>query len=211
MKQSSNSRRSRGRGVGKRQPKNNSFDSNGPEVRVRGSAQQVYEKYLTLARDARAVGDRIASENYFQHAEHYFRIIGSQENGDSRDGGRDTNRNEGRSSRRGRGHQQPDNQGGNATQKVASEVTADQPSVPDLAGTEQPNVELPTGNNEAAAVQATQPTPTETNDAEPENIDEQDESRVEQSGTAGLAEGAAESDTGASSGEDDESRDSAVA
>ncbi|MEE2761528.1 MAG: DUF4167 domain-containing protein [Pseudomonadota bacterium] len=210
MKQSSNSRRSRGRGVGKRQPKNNSFDSNGPEVRVRGSAQQVYEKYLTLARDARAVGDRIASENYFQHAEHYFRIIGSQENGDSRDGGRDTNRNEGRS-RRGRSHHQPDNQGGNATQKMASEVTADQPSTPDLAGAEQPSIELPPSKDPAAAAQATQPVPTENSDAESENIDEQDKAVVEQSGTAGLAEAAAESDTGTSSDEDDESRDSAVA
>ena len=55
--------------------KNQTFDSNGPEVRVRGNAHQVLEKYLALARDAQAVGDRIAAENYFQHAEHYFRII----------------------------------------------------------------------------------------------------------------------------------------
>lgn len=51
------------------------FDSNGPEVRIRGNAYQVYEKYLQLARDAAAAGDRIAAENYLQHAEHYFRII----------------------------------------------------------------------------------------------------------------------------------------
>jgi hypothetical protein len=51
------------------------FDSNGPDVRIRGNAYQVHEKYLQLARDASSSGDRVAAENYFQHAEHYFRII----------------------------------------------------------------------------------------------------------------------------------------
>lgn len=51
------------------------FDSNGPEVRIRGNAYQVHEKYLALARDATASGDRIGAENFYQHAEHYFRII----------------------------------------------------------------------------------------------------------------------------------------
>jgi len=44
-------------------------------VRIRGNAFQVYEKYLALARDAQSAGDRIAAENYLQHAEHYYRII----------------------------------------------------------------------------------------------------------------------------------------
>ncbi|MBL8702630.1 MAG: DUF4167 domain-containing protein [Alphaproteobacteria bacterium] len=51
------------------------FDSNGPDVRVRGNAFQILEKYLALARDAQSAGDRIAAENYYQHAEHYFRLI----------------------------------------------------------------------------------------------------------------------------------------
>lgn len=51
------------------------FDSNGPDLRVRGNAWQVYEKYQSLARDAAGSGDRIAAENYQQHAEHYYRII----------------------------------------------------------------------------------------------------------------------------------------
>jgi hypothetical protein len=51
------------------------FDSNGPDVRVRGNAWQVYEKYQALARDAASGGDRVAAENLLQHAEHYFRII----------------------------------------------------------------------------------------------------------------------------------------
>jgi len=51
------------------------FDSNGPEVRVRGNAWQVYEKYQSLARDAQGSGDRVLAENYLQYAEHYFRVI----------------------------------------------------------------------------------------------------------------------------------------
>lgn len=51
------------------------FDSNGPDVRVRGNAFQILEKYVALARDAQAAGDRIAAENYYQHAEHYYRLI----------------------------------------------------------------------------------------------------------------------------------------
>lgn len=55
--------------------RNQSFDSNGPDVRVRGNAWQVYEKYQSLARDAQMAGDRVAAENFLQHAEHYYRII----------------------------------------------------------------------------------------------------------------------------------------
>jgi hypothetical protein len=84
MKQGSNSRRSRGRGKGQRPQKIHNFDSNGPEGRVRGNAQQVYEKYLAMARDAMAAGDRIATENYFQHAEHYLRVIMASDNGNGR-------------------------------------------------------------------------------------------------------------------------------
>jgi hypothetical protein len=55
--------------------RNHVFDSNGPDVRVRGTAQQLFEKYLQLGRDATSSGDRVTAESYFQHAEHYFRII----------------------------------------------------------------------------------------------------------------------------------------
>jgi len=50
------------------------FDSNGPDVRVRGTAKQVYEKYQVLARDAARSGNLTSAENYLQHAEHYYRI-----------------------------------------------------------------------------------------------------------------------------------------
>lgn len=52
-----------------------SYESNGPDVKIRGSAQQIAEKYTTLARDAMSSGDRVVAENYLQHAEHYNRII----------------------------------------------------------------------------------------------------------------------------------------
>jgi hypothetical protein len=58
---------------------NRTFDSNGPEVKIRGSASHVYEKYLQLARDANSSGDRVMAENYLQHAEHYFRIMVAQQ------------------------------------------------------------------------------------------------------------------------------------
>ena len=74
MRQGNGSRRSRGRGNGKRQGRGQ-IDSHGPDVRIRGSAQQVCNKYLALARDATSAGDRISAENLFQHAEHYFRIM----------------------------------------------------------------------------------------------------------------------------------------
>ena len=75
MRQGNGSRRSRGRGNGKRQGRGGQIDSHGPDMRIRGSAQQVCNKYLALARDATSIGDRISAENLFQHAEHYFRIM----------------------------------------------------------------------------------------------------------------------------------------
>jgi hypothetical protein len=71
----------RGGGGGDNRPRSaaslrhQSFDSNCIDLRVRGNAWQVHEKYQALARDAQASGDRVAAENYLQHAEHYFRII----------------------------------------------------------------------------------------------------------------------------------------
>jgi hypothetical protein len=51
------------------------FDSNGPNVKIRGNAYQVFERYVALAREAAASGDRIVAENLYQHAEHYFRVM----------------------------------------------------------------------------------------------------------------------------------------
>ncbi len=68
-------KRSRGRGRRQSNPANRSYDSNGPDVRVRGTANQVFDKYQALARDAQSSGDRVAAENYLQYAEHYYRIM----------------------------------------------------------------------------------------------------------------------------------------
>ena len=57
------------------------FDSNGPSVKIRGNAYQVFERYIALAREAQASGDRIAAENLYQHAEHYFRVMNAQGEG----------------------------------------------------------------------------------------------------------------------------------
>lgn len=56
-------------------PLTRNYESNGPDVKIRGSAQQIAEKYAALARDAQSSGDRVMAENYLQHAEHYNRII----------------------------------------------------------------------------------------------------------------------------------------
>lgn len=69
-------------------PSRQNFDSNGPGVRVRGNATQIYEKYIQLARDAQSAGDRITAENMLQHAEHYYRVL----NENNPDRGRDQQR-----------------------------------------------------------------------------------------------------------------------
>jgi hypothetical protein len=75
------------------QNKNRVMDSNGPDVRIRGTAYQIVEKYMTLAKDAHASGDRVMSESYLQHAEHYQRMINSweEEYNDQHYSDRDTN------------------------------------------------------------------------------------------------------------------------
>jgi hypothetical protein len=56
-------------------PQNNqTFDSNSPNIKIRGSAHQIFERYVALAREAAIADDRVAAENLYQHAEHYFRI-----------------------------------------------------------------------------------------------------------------------------------------
>lgn len=78
MKHNPNNRRPRSRGGKQRHSGGggrNNFESNGPEVKVRGTAQQVLDKYLALANDAQLSGDRINAESYFQYAEHYHRVL----------------------------------------------------------------------------------------------------------------------------------------
>ena len=89
MRSGPNNRRSRGRGNsgrGNRPQRSNNFDSNGPDIKVRGSAQQVVEKYQALAREAATAGDPVKAENYFQHAEHYYRSISTNGSADNKQG-----------------------------------------------------------------------------------------------------------------------------
>ena len=79
MRNGQNNKRMRGRnrkGGGHHQnPLSRMNESNGPDVKIRGTASHVAEKYFQLARDAQSSGDPVAAENYYQHAEHYFRLI----------------------------------------------------------------------------------------------------------------------------------------
>src|ERR1700677_2786076 len=83
MRNGQNNKRMRGRnrkgggggGHHHQNPMTRVFESNGPDIKIRGTASHVAEKYVQLARDARSSGDPVAAENYYQHAEHYFRLI----------------------------------------------------------------------------------------------------------------------------------------
>src|SRR3974377_2245564 len=78
MRNGQNKQRMRNRGNNNRRgqnPMTRVFESNGPDIKIRGTASHVAEKYVQLARDARASGDPVSAENYYQHAEHYFRLI----------------------------------------------------------------------------------------------------------------------------------------
>lgn len=77
MRQPGKNNRQRGRGRRNGNGhinRNTTLDSNGPDVRLRGNAFQLYEKYVSLGNDASAAGERISAEAYFQHADHYFRV-----------------------------------------------------------------------------------------------------------------------------------------
>jgi hypothetical protein len=68
-------KRMRGRNRRSHNPMTRVYESNGPDVKIRGTAHHVAEKYLQLARDAQSSGDPVSAESYLQHAEHYFRLI----------------------------------------------------------------------------------------------------------------------------------------
>ena len=79
MRQGQQNRRGRGRNNnrkgGHHNPLSRSFESNGPDVKIRGTPAHIAEKYFSLARDAQSSGDPVLEQNYLQHAEHYTRII----------------------------------------------------------------------------------------------------------------------------------------
>ncbi|MHA1525333.1 MAG: DUF4167 domain-containing protein [Alphaproteobacteria bacterium] len=75
MRQAQHGRKLRGRGRKPNNPLSRTFDSVGPDTKVRGTASHIADRYVTLARDAQLTGDRVIAENYLQHAEHYIRIV----------------------------------------------------------------------------------------------------------------------------------------
>ena len=111
--------------------RNHVFDSSGPDVRVRGTSQQLFEKYLQLGRDATSSGDRVTAESYFQHAEHYFRILNAMNQAAQQQG-------QGANPPQRRQYQNGDeaNQGGQSEQGEAEEIrpagTGDQPEARDI-------------------------------------------------------------------------------
>lgn len=116
-------KRQRGRG---RKPGNNNnrnFESNGPDVKIRGNASHICDKYMQLARDAMSSGDRVMAENYYQHAEHYLRIVQAnqaqqQKRDDNNDG--DDNRGHNR-----RNHNQNDRDDNNASSDAGDNEDGD--------------------------------------------------------------------------------------
>src|SRR5580700_2068029 len=62
-------------------PRGQNLDSNGPNVKIRGTPHQIFERYIALAREASTSGDRVAAENLYQHAEHYFRVMNAANEG----------------------------------------------------------------------------------------------------------------------------------
>lgn len=89
MRQGSNPKgRSRGRGSNSKKGsppiRTGSFDGASASARSRGNAHQLMDKYLALARDASAAGDRVLAEHYFQHADHYYRVMNSTGNANGR-------------------------------------------------------------------------------------------------------------------------------
>lgn len=79
MRNNAQNKRMRNRNRKSHNPSTRVFESNGPDVKIRGTASHIAEKYVQLARDAQSSGDYVAAENYYQHAEHYFRIIAASQ------------------------------------------------------------------------------------------------------------------------------------
>lgn len=83
MKINQSRRRNNGNNVRKINSSNHTFDSQGPDGKIRGTANQIFEKYMALARDATSSGDRISAEYFYQYADHYYRITHADNENDS--------------------------------------------------------------------------------------------------------------------------------
>ncbi|SLN11171.1 hypothetical protein PSA7680_00107 [Pseudoruegeria aquimaris] len=143
-KSRSRSKANRSRSVGN--IVNRVFDSSGPEGKVRGTPQQIIDKYNQLARDAQLSNDRVAAENFQQHAEHYVRMLGEaqreaearREQQEAENRARQQQRENERQERQERNEQREDNrnQGGNQQPQV-DPASAPQPDVIDVTDGEE--------------------------------------------------------------------------
>ncbi|MDF2367087.1 DUF4167 domain-containing protein [Sneathiella sp.] len=124
---------------------NRNYDSNGPDGKIRGTANQVYDKYTALGSDAQTAGDRVAAESYFQHAEHYFRIIAAntvppkeKQSSESSENASAATEGETAAPRKSRNHSNEEQASGSSGQ----DETQSSPVVVDLGTAEQPVIEL---------------------------------------------------------------------
>lgn len=130
-----NNKRQRGR-TNRRSPNpNRSYESNGPDGKIRGNANQVYEKYSQLARDAAASGDLVAAEGFWQHAEHYYRIMMSmqqnrpQQQPQNQQDGQDSEDGQQDQSQQAQNNNQQDNNGQNGGGRQQDPSEQEQPAV----------------------------------------------------------------------------------
>lgn len=131
---------------------NRVFDSSGPEGKVRGTPQQIIDKYNQLARDAQLSGDRVATENFQQHAEHYLRLLGTaqKEQDKQREQQEAENRKRQADRDRERSRQEQDNNDGE--EKASDPGAGDQPDVIDVVSEESDSglVETPENKSDEA-------------------------------------------------------------
>lgn len=173
MRPQQQGRRSRNRGSGRRNqnPLQRSYESNGPDVKIRGNAQVIADKYATLARDALSSGDTVMAENYLQHAEHYNRIIlaaqpqpredddeqddnPQQASGDDRQGRDEGQQQQGRRNRNRRDRDERNQDADDVQPAAATGESGDSPA--DVAAQPQPVIDgTPAEVREEEAQQAT--------------------------------------------------------
>jgi Domain of unknown function (DUF4167) len=150
---------------------NRNYDSNGPDGKIRGTALQVYDKYIAAATDAQTSGDRVAAENYFQHAEHYFRIVAAnnaakQEKMSEQQTQQPSNAQEGESKENTQGQESPNNTENRNISNPANSANGEKKlPIVDLSTTEQPVIEMPIDTETEASISSDS---VETSDEGPE-------------------------------------------
>jgi hypothetical protein len=141
MRQAPNQKRPRGgRSTGRRSGGhggNRTYESSGPASKIRGNASQLFSKYQAMARDAHTSGDRVAAENYMQHAEHYYRLLNqSSAPQQQQQRGQGHNSQDGTEDGAQRGQPAPDAQGAQE-----APVNASRSASADNGGQKQPDIE----------------------------------------------------------------------